>query len=181
MIHAYRLIYGLLLFGLFQSAAFATEPEEPLPKITPEFISEIQRLAMTLRLAEFPLTQQEYRKHLELPRFVMGLGIPGRGIRDHQVCILSDPTDPLGHYGFHIYWGPRQPGPADLPVIEQIELFFKPGNQGHYPPVRAFVLTKDPLDQLYLDSQRKKMRELKLTPGAYVRNYYAEWRQVREQ
>jgi len=57
----------LLCLVLLCGALSRLYGEETLPKITPATLSEIQRLAITLRIAEFPLTQQEYRTHLALP------------------------------------------------------------------------------------------------------------------
>lgn len=155
---------GLLSYG-----------EETLPKITPAVVSEIQRLAITLSLAEFPLTQQEYGTHLALPPFTMTLGVGGKGVRSHQICILTDRNDPIGYYGFNIYWGKRQSESPFYPLVEEIELFFQPGNMGKYPPVRQFVLPQDTPETRSPEAKaflREKMRELQLSPGDFVKEWF---------
>ena len=164
-------LYVALLWCVL-SSAYA---EEQLPKITPAIVSQIQRLAITLRLTEFPLTQQEYRKHLALPPFTFGLGVSGKGIRNHEICKLTDPNDPLGYYGFNIYWGKRQAEPPFSPVIDEIELFFQPGNMGDYPPTQEFVLLKDTPETFNPEALaflKAKMRERHQTPGEFVQDWY---------
>lgn len=146
--------------------------EEPLPKLSPEVVSEIQRLAITLRLTDFPLTQQEYREHLALPPFAFGLGIGGKGIRSHHVCKLTDPNDPLGYYGFNIYWGERQAEPPHYPLVAKIELFFAPGNLGKYPPVAPFVLYDTDFNPEALAALKEKLRASKKSPGEFVKEFY---------
>jgi hypothetical protein len=165
----------LLCLVLLYGALSRLYGEETLPKITPATLSEIQRLAITLRIAEFPLTQQEYRTHLALPPFRLGMGVGGKKIRSHQICELTDPNDPLGYYGFNIYWGKRQEEPPFCPLIEEIELFFQPGHMGGYPPTRRFVLVKDTAasaDPERLAFLRAKMRERQQTPGEFVKEWY---------
>lgn len=101
----------------------------------------------------------------------------GKGIRSHVICILTDQKDPLGYYGFKIYWGPKQSEPPFHPLVEEIELFFQPGNVGEYPPVSAFVLPKDTpftSDPATLANLRAKMHERQMSPGEFVKEWFKD-------
>jgi hypothetical protein len=167
-----KMLLCLLLLCIVLARA---QTEEPLPKISPAIILEIQRLAITLRLAEYPLSQKEYKNYLALPRFTMGNGYGGIGIRSHHRCQLTDIHDPMGYYGFNIYWGEREKEAPHYPLIDEIELFFQPGNFWKFPPVGEFVLPKD-IPEIAKNSSmaflKQKMKERHQTPGEFVKGWY---------
>jgi hypothetical protein len=167
-----KMLLCLLMLCIVPARA---QTEESLPKISPAIVLEIQRLAITLRLAEYPLSQNEYINYLALPPFLFSLGVGGKNIRSHHICKLTDPADPLGYYGFNIYWGEREKEAPHNPLIDEIELFFQPGNFGKFPPVRQFVLPRD-ISEVAKNSSiaflKQKMKERHQTPGEFVKGWY---------
>ncbi len=157
-----------LFFLCLTTLSFAGEP---LPHMSPALTNEIQRLAITLDVAEFPVAQNDLAVYLALPPYQMGAGeIEGgkANMRFHR----SDPKDPLGEYQLKIYCGSTQTGDSQ-PLVVKVELVFCAGNLGNFPPTGDFVLTADRSSDV-IGRLRKQMHERKMTPGEYVRSIYKQ-------
>ena len=142
---------------------------ESLPKITPEFISEVQRVCFTLDVASFPMRQGDMQKELDLPRYTFGLTEAGAGKPTFVTCPISDTDDSLGYYALRIYFGLARPDPNEIEVTK-IEVAYIPRPTSNFPPFGAmlYVPHRDPY---VLVRDRLQMWKQHLTAAEYVRSH----------
>ncbi len=124
------ILRGLVTIAL-GSVMFASAKAETLPKITPKFLIEIQRVAATITLAEFPIKTSEVSKILDLPYYESSGGMGGKNIRSREWWLLSDPADPIGHYRLNVF--------SVRGEVTGIQLVYQPKNQGVYSPAGDFI------------------------------------------
>ena len=165
-----NLICALIATMGLVSASQAT----PLPKITPDLISEVQRVCVTLDLATFPIRQGDMKRELDLPPYEFGLGVGGGGKPMYYTCPISDRNDPLGYYALRIYFGDYKQNPEDIPVT-QIEVAYVPKPTSDYPPFGALIYITEG-DKAIVERMKAAMKASHLTAAEYVRRTYAEIR-----
>jgi len=163
-IPVFILKYALFFAAL--SGSFHAQNAEHLPKITPAFLLEVQRIAAIVSLAEFPLPRKNLESFLALPPYRDTGGMGGKNIPSRMWWVLSDEEDPVGHYCLDVFYAGAGPGPRGF-VITGIDLVFRQRSQSTYPS--ANFTYRSGADPDAIARERAKMRELKMTPGEFVK------------
>jgi hypothetical protein len=159
----------ILISVLFSYSASA----ERLPRVDDAFLNEVHRIAITLKIAEYPIPLARVEEVLALPAIEQVFGLSGKDIAPRLVWALSEKDDPLGYYGLRVFYRPTAGGPLE---VTKLELFYKPAYKGRFPPLGDFVLDIGEINQEVFGDLRQDMRTRGMSPGEYVKYRYAERR-----